>query len=268
MCFVFARWCGSSVVSVRLALERYAAVGRRTYRGVRGRIVRTPSQWKRITWVSAILCASLAFLPVLGWTQHYTKSDRDFAQQMLHDVAEDVRKYYFDTKLHGVDWEARFREAKKNVDAADSLDNAVSEIAALLDTLNDSHTLFSPPPRKYVHEYGFTMEMIGDRCFVTRVRSGSDAEKKGLSPGDQVAAVNEHPISRKTFWRIHYIYDVLRPQPGLQLTLVDEAGHQRQLEVMAQVRPSKVTKYFLHQGINEYVRDLVGHGSEFGTKGF
>jgi hypothetical protein len=37
------------------------------------------------------LCSS-----VPGLSQEYTKSDREFAQRMLHDVAADVQKNYYD----------------------------------------------------------------------------------------------------------------------------------------------------------------------------
>ena len=214
-----------------------------------------PSVWRNIVWPSAVLCALFAFPSVFALPQQYTKADREFAQEMLRNVAADVPKYYFDIKLHGVDWDAKVREAKRNIDTADSLNGGVSEIAALLDTLNDSHTVFYPPPRTTTHDYGFEMEMIGDHCFITRVLSSSDAEGKGLKPGNEVLTVNEHPVSRKTIWRIHYIYDVLRPQPGLRLTLADETDHPRQLEVMAKLSTSTVIKYFLHQGVNQRVRD-------------
>src|SRR5215831_3980483 len=134
---------------------------------------------------------------VSGWSQ-ISKSDRDLAQRMLRDVASDVEKSYYDSHLHGIDWPARVRQAKENVDRADSMDSAVSEIAALLDSLNDSHTRFFPPPRAYSHDYGFSMRMIGEHCNVTRVKPGSDAEKKGLKRGDTVLAVNEIRVSRKT----------------------------------------------------------------------
>jgi C-terminal processing protease CtpA/Prc len=195
------------------------------------------------------------FPPVFALPEQYTNADRKFAQEMLKKVAADIPKYYYDSKLHGVDWDAKVRETKKNIDTADSLNGAVSEIAALLDSLNDSHTAFYPPPRTTTHDYGFIMEMIGDHCFITRVLSGSDAERKGLEPGNEILAINDHPVSRKTIWRIRYIYDVLRPQPGLRLTLADAGSQPRQLEVMATIRTSTVIKYFLHQGINQIVRD-------------
>jgi carboxyl-terminal processing protease len=214
-----------------------------------------PWVWRNIAWPSALLCALFLFPSIFARSEQYTKADREFAQEMLKKVAADIPKYYYDSKLHGVDWDAKVREAKKNIDAAESLNGAVSEIAALLDSLNDSHTSFYPPPRTTTHEYGFSMEMVGDHCFVTRVVSGGDAEKKGLKPGNEILAVNDHPVSRKTIWRIRYIYDVLRPQPGLRLTLTDAASQPRQLEVMATIRTSRVITYFLHQGINQIVRD-------------
>jgi carboxyl-terminal processing protease len=184
-----------------------------------------------------------------------SKADRNLAQQMLGDVAADITKYYYDPKLHGVDWDAKVRQTRENIDKADSMDSAVSEIAALLDSLNDSHTAFILPPRNYVHRYGFRLKMIGDSCYVTRVDSGSDAEKKGLRRGDQVLAVNDLPVTRKAFWKIEYIFQYLRPQRGLRLTLFGEGGQRRQLDAMAKVEPSSVIKYRLHQGINQMVQD-------------
>jgi carboxyl-terminal processing protease len=207
-----------------------------------------------------IICRSLVVSMLLGCvvtssSQQLSKTDRDFAQQMLLNVAADVKKYYYDPKLHGVDWGAKVHQAKENIDKADSMDSAVSEIAALLDSLNDSHTAFMLPPRNYVHRYGFSLKMISDRCYVIRVHPGSDAEKKGLRRGDQVMAVNDLPVTRRTFWKIMYIFQVLRPQPGLRLTLADENGQRRQFDVMAKVEPSSIIKYGLQQGINQMVHD-------------
>ena len=211
--------------------------------------------WTNVTWATALLCASFALPTVFAQTQRYDKDDRGFAEEMLKNVATDVEKYYYDSKLHGVDWAAKVQEAKRNIDAADSTDNAVSEIAALLDSLNDSHTVFYPPPRRTTHDYGFRLGMIGDHCFVVRVRPHSDAEQRGLKPGDEILAVNDHPVSRKTFWRIRYIYDVLRPQAGLRLTLAGASGQPRQLEVLADVKTSAILNYFLDQGGNQSMRD-------------
>ena len=203
----------------------------------------------------AILVILCGLVPVAGWSQQYTKSDRELAESMLRDADADVQKHYYDSKFHGFDWRARVQEARKNLAAARSLDDAVSEIAALLDSLHDSHTSLLLPPRTHVHDYGFQMEMIGDRCYVVRVRAGSDAEKKGLQRGDEIRLVNEYAVSRKNFRRLVYIVNVLRPQPELRLTLPDSAGGERKLEVVTRFQLSSVNRYFLHQGINVRVRD-------------
>ena len=187
--------------------------------------------------------------------QQISKSDRDLAQRMLHDVAAGIKKYYYDPQLHGIDWDLKVRRAQENIDKADSMDSAISEIAALLEGLNDSHTALILPPRNYVHKYGFSLRMVGDRCYVTRVDADSDAEQKGLKRGDQVLAVDDLPVTRKTYWKIEYVFQSLRPQPALRLTLAGENGQPRRLDPMAKVEPSPVIKYRLHQGINQMVRD-------------
>ena len=184
-----------------------------------------------------------------------SKSDRQYAQIMLRDVAADVEKYYYDPKLHGVDWPSAVRQAKANVDKAENMDMAISEIAALLDSLHDTHTVFLPPARNYVHNYGFRTKMIGEHCFVVHVHPGSDAEKKGLKAGDEVLAINDHPVSRKNFPRIWYIYGTLRPQPALKLTLAGDNNQSRQLEIKTKITPSHVLKWYLAQGSNQVHRD-------------
>ena len=170
-------------------------------------------------------------------------------------MAADVQKNYYDSKLHGLDWNAKVSETKQNIEKADSLNGAISEIAALLDSLNDSHTFFVPPPRTYVHDYGFTTQIVGDHCYVIRVRAASDAEKKGLKPGAEILAINGHRTSRAVSWRMHYLYDVLQPQQGLQLQVKDDSG-EHQIEALTKFRVATDVKYQTHQGVNQLVRDI------------
>lgn len=216
--------------------------------------------WNRAFRRSVAVTCFLTFSSILSPAQQISKFDRDHAQSILREVAADIEKHYYDPKLHGVDWGARVQQAKENIDKTDSLDGALSEIAALLDSLNDSHTFLIPPARAYVHDYGFTMQMIGEHCRVTRVTPGSDAEKKGLRAGDEVVALNGHRVSRKIFWKLMYLYKVLRPQPGLQLTLADSPGHERQIEVATKVQPSVVLNFRLHNGVNHVVREAAREG--------
>ncbi|HEX6503797.1 MAG TPA: S41 family peptidase [Terriglobales bacterium] len=196
-------------------------------------------------------------MSVAAWPQTYSKADRQLAESMLVNADVDVRKHYYDRNFHGVDWPARIEETRKNIATAQSLSAAVSEIAALLDSLHDSHTYLVLPPRTHIHNYGFQMEMVGNRCFVIRVRSGSDAEKKGLKPGDEILAINQYPVSRKNFRRMVYILNVLQPETSIRLTLAEVDGQSRQLDVLAKFQLSTVNQYFLHQGANTRGRDAA-----------
>src|SRR5215472_13466999 len=169
----------------------------------------------------------LVLLPLAGlfWaeaqSQPMSSFDRDRALLMLDDVAKDVQKHYYDPNFHGVDWDAAVLEARRKIKAETSLNLALAHIAAALISLNDSHTFFLPPSRPYVHDYGFQMEMIGAQCYVIRVRPGSDAETKGLKPGDEVLTINGYQPDRTTLWKMEYRYNTLRPEPGLRLDLRD-----------------------------------------------
>jgi hypothetical protein len=73
---------------------------------------------------------------------------------MLGSVSEDVKKHYYDPKFRGIDWNVNIKNTQERIDSATSLNRGLSEVAAALDALNDSHTFFVPPPRPYKHDYG------------------------------------------------------------------------------------------------------------------
>jgi len=188
-------------------------------------------------------------------SQQISNSDRGRVLQMLDDIAKDVQKHYYDPKFHGVDWDATVREARDKIKSAPSLNMGLAHIAQAVISLNDSHTFFLPPARPYIHDYGYQTKMIGDKCYVIRVRPGSDAESKGLKPGDQLVTWDGHPPNRETLWKMQYRYNVLRPEPKLELGLSDVQGQQRQVEVAAKFRPLAKVKDVTGDGIWDLVRD-------------
>lgn len=186
----------------------------------------------------AILMVS-ALLSSTAEAQSLSKLDRARAEQMLLSVANDVDKHYYDPKIQGIDWNARVAEYKQKLDNATSMNMALSVIAATLDSLNDTHTFFMPPQRPYTHSFGWQIQMIGDRCFVTQVRPHSDAESKGIKPGDQVLSIDGYDLDSDTLRKLKYIFNFLRPQPSLQVVLLSPTGQRRQVDITAKIRQLK-----------------------------
>jgi carboxyl-terminal processing protease len=186
--------------------------------------------------------------------QQMSKESRESAEAMLQNIAVDIKKDYYDPKFHGLDWDAVVAQTKQKIDKSDSFDMALLHIAALVDALNDSHTTLFPPHRvlntpAYVrdwrallmltdkrHDYGWQSQMIGQQCFVTHVRRGSDAEKKGLHVGDELLSMNGYRPERASIQRADYVFNVLRPQDALKVEVIDPTGTKKQLTVAAKVQ--------------------------------
>lgn len=175
-----------------------------------------------------------------GWTQEISKVERGWAQDMLKTVANDIRNNYYDPKFHGVNWDAKVAETKQQIDQAPSMGMALARIAALVDSLNDSHTYFFPPGRAHSYDYGWTYQFIGERCYVTHIRPGSDAEAKGVKPGDEVLTINGFMPERKDTWKLDYLFGVLNPQPSLRVLMQYAAnGSSREIELKTKIRQLK-----------------------------
>ena len=69
-----------------------------------------------------------------------------------------------------------------------------------------------------------------------KVSYGSDAEAKGLKPGDEVLAINGFPPTRQNMWQIDYVFHTLRPVLTLRLDLRAPDGNTRQVEAAAKFR--------------------------------
>ncbi|HEX8088858.1 MAG TPA: S41 family peptidase [Blastocatellia bacterium] len=171
--------------------------------------------------------------------QGITSKDRDRGRVMLTTIKNDIKKEYYDPAFHGIDIEARFKQAEEKMNQAESLGQILGIVAQVLIEFDDSHLFFIPPERVTSTEYGWQMQAVGDRCYVTAVKPGSDAEAKSLKVGDQVFSVDTFRPSRDNLWKLNYLYNVLRPQPGMRVTVASPGGQQRQVDVMAKTRVGK-----------------------------
>jgi C-terminal processing protease CtpA/Prc len=172
-----------------------------------------------------------------------SEADRERALGILDAISKGIQNLYYDPKMNGLDWNAVISNAKVKIAESNSLNEALTQIAIAVDTLHDSHTVFEPPARPYHLDFGFDYQIIWSLCFVTRVRPGSDAEAKGLKPGNQILKINGTAPTRQNLWSIEYLDYVLNPRPEMNLELQFPSGEEQKIEVKAKMTLSNDLVY-------------------------
>jgi C-terminal processing protease CtpA/Prc len=158
---------------------------------------------------------------------------------MLNDIKDVIKQYYYDKKFRGIDLDERFKLAKEKVKTLESNAQIFRTIAQVLLDFHDSHTKFYPPNRSARTEYGFAMQMIGQNCFIVDVKKGSDAEAKGLRAGDQILAIDGYIPFRERLWIIEYILYRLDPREIVSMKIKDIDDKEKTLEVKAKIKTLK-----------------------------
>lgn len=190
--------------------------------------------------------------------QSLDRIQRGRAKDMLNSVKKELKDKYYDPTFRGIDLDARFKIAGEKLDAATSLGQTFGIIAAAVLELNDSHTTFFPPSRAAKFEYGWRMQMIGNKCFVFAVKPKSDAERQGLKVGDEVISIEGFRPNRKEMWKINYYYNALSPRMGLKVSVLSpDAKEPRELNLAA-----KVTKLKGILNFEDLVRELELRGDD------
>jgi carboxyl-terminal processing protease len=208
-----------------------------------------------LKWVAlAVGCCLAVAAPTSP--QAMSAPDAYRVHNMLREAYETVKKHYYDAKLRGLDWDARYREYDEKLKSAPSLNAGVTLIAAFLGGLHDSHTYFQPPTRPYRLDYGYRLALVGDTTFVTRVRPGTDAEGK-VKPGDRLVALNGTPVTRENFAERQYALNTLAPQSSTRLTLKDVTGLDRDVVVSAKVVPGRRLHDLTGAGAGMDLADLI-----------
>jgi len=167
----------------------------------------------------------------LAASQSLSRIDRERGHVMLRFLRQDLLDYYYDPGFHGVDIAARFNEADEKIDRAATLGQMFLAIGGALFDLGDAHTQFIPPPRTLRVEYGWEMAMIGDSCYVTAVRPGSDAAAKGLRAGDRIFSIDGSVPSRSSIHVLKSTMVDLDPRSAVSLRVQSYDGVMKDLEI-------------------------------------
>ncbi|MEP7086531.1 MAG: S41 family peptidase [Gemmatimonadota bacterium] len=180
---------------------------------------------------------AIVALPLLASAQagNFPTPERKKMQEMLSAVRNEIAENYYDSTFGGVNLAAAYDSASAHIRDAAALSGALGAVAWFALNLNDSHTVFAPPPTTVHVDYGWNMAMFGNACFVVAVKKESDAARQGVHVGDQVLTVAGYAPARDNLWQINYLFRVLRPQPALRATLRDPGGGTRELDLRAKV---------------------------------
>jgi len=170
--------------------------------------------------VFLVASALLAIPPRLVATDNYSDRDRKYVVEMLHTIQNDLDTRYFDPTFHGVDMKARFQEAEARIQKAKSYREAMESLEWLLEGLDDSHTFLIPPHQPFQADYGFEFQFYGNNCYITQVKKGSDAEKKGLKTGDQLLGIDGRKLARSEFARLTRSLYFISPRAVVRLAVL------------------------------------------------
>src|SRR5207244_1136581 len=166
----------------------------------------------------------------------FTPDLLDRYQIVLRKLKDELKDKYYDGKFHGINIDKSFEQTKDKLKQAQSNGQALGIIAEFLLALNDSHTWFIPPTHKFIPNYGWTLQMIGNDCYVMDVVKDSDADKKSIRAGDKVLNVDGYMPVRENFWKLSYLIHTLRPQDHLDVVVQSRGGEQRQLTILANLK--------------------------------
>ena len=189
-----------------------------------------------VMMIAFAIALSTAAVPA----QNMDGIERGRTKSMLETIKSVIKKNYYDPEFHGMDLDARFKAAAEKIEQSQTIGQAHGVIAQTLLDLNDSHTFFLPPAKNVRVEYGWTIQMIGDRCFVIAVKPKSDAEAKGLKPGDEILSIDGFRPNRKEMWKVNYYYHALSPRAVMRFAVQSPGEKEpRQLEIASKVTQLK-----------------------------
>lgn len=207
-----------------------------------------------LSLIFILLCSTVASVVAQPAPSSF---DRDRARNMLNVIKNDIKKNYYDPTFRGMDLDARFKEAEEKINKATSQGQLFGIIAQAVLDLDDSHTYFIPPGKPFTVEYGWQMQMIGEKCYIVAVKPGSDAEAKGLKEGDEVYSIDGFGPVRQNLWKILYTYHALRPKAGVRLVVIKPNGQEQQLDVLAKVTQGKQVLDLTGRGGGVDIFDLI-----------
>jgi len=192
-----------------------------------------------------------------------SQDDQVLIAAMLRTAHDDVKKYYYDPKIRGLDWDGLYQKYDARIPKVRNVGEGMRLVTAFLSELKDSHTFLLPPLRSVRMDYGYRLEEIGDACFVTQIRPKTDAAAK-LNIGDQVLKLDGYLVTREDFHALQYYREALAQRNGTVMTVRTPTGEERELKVSATEHPIDLNPRVDHWG--EAMRSMESREDAIGKE--
>lgn len=176
---------------------------------------------------ATLLLFVLVLCPLAAFSQDANvKIERSRAKNIVRLVSSELKKYYHDATMNGLDWETEVKNTEERIDRAMSVGAVYTAIVALVDKLNDSHTNFYPPNRAAYPQYGFRLKGYGDKVLIYKINPKGSAAKAGLQLGDQVAKIQNFPVTRRNYSHMMQFFTTVQPQAHLSMVVMRDGQEQ------------------------------------------
>lgn len=197
----------------------------------------TFSHIRSIARFAALAALVVTCFSTSAFAQKFDSIEKGRMKGILKIVKNEIKKNYYDPNFKGIDIEARFQAAEEKLNTATSTTQSLGIIAQAVIDFNDSHLYLLPPSTGWKVDYGWRSTFYGDKCIITDVKPGSDAEAKGIKPGDQLIAVGGFKVNRKEMWKVHYYYNTISKRKGMNLTvLAPGAEEPKTLDIASELK--------------------------------
>lgn len=163
------------------------------------------------------------------------KHERGRMEDIMDVVAKDIEKHFYDPKLKGVNWGEITGHARQRIREADHLGDMLAAIASVPYQLSDSHTVFIPPGRSAILDYGFEAEPFANDILVYKLKHDGPAVKAGLQLGDKIIALDGFAAKRENFFEMTRYFEFLNPATEMTLQVVRGNDPPRTITIPAKV---------------------------------
>lgn len=181
--------------------------------------------------------------------------ERARAKTILTVVSKRIQKDFYDPDLRGLQWQQLLAETQSRIDAAQSPGQMYTAIFALIDKLQDSHTVFIPPGHVNKPKFGFEAQPFGDEVRIYELEKDSVVKAAGLELGDQILSINGYVARREDFDKLILFLRVLRPVAAMEINYRRGTEGEKNVRVQGKVQQGVQVKDLNEDAWYDFIRE-------------